>query len=211
MIDDNGLNLVFNNYSKLVEKIQWRLSIDYSKLFNEFKLIPNDFFNYFNNIACLVIDRVDNYSHLFQFLKYCPILESVILDNNYSKVDTNLILGQIFILSPSLRMITFKEDKPSNFKNYNFSFLYLLANLNSITFMSSSLPIRLIKEIAKKNRNGCEYILLKYTEIDLIFSIKMTDNQFHLTDSTHKSRIQSDSIDKIIDFLQNDHHLSQYL
>ena len=77
MLDDiDEIDNAFNNYSKLVENCNWRVSIDYSLLINKFKgNLRSNFFVKFYNVS-LEVKKVDDYAKLFEFLKFCPFLES---------------------------------------------------------------------------------------------------------------------------------------
>ena len=45
---DQRVDQLFENYSKLAESSPWKVSIDYTNLFNKFKILPSDFFERFS-------------------------------------------------------------------------------------------------------------------------------------------------------------------
>ena len=106
-IDDSYICELFDNYSNLVENSIRKAQINYFKLVQKFKILPNNFFKMFD-VRALVIDEVNNYLHLFEFLKFCSQSETLRL--YYTNIDSNLILGQLFISLPSLIVLKIFED-----------------------------------------------------------------------------------------------------
>ena len=146
--DDNEIGKLFDNYSNLVENSIWNTKVDYFKLIQKFKILPSNFFEKFY-VRIVVIEKVYNYLHLFQFLKFCSHLEA--FDLYYSNVDSKLILGQSFIFAPSLILFRIFEDNHLNLIEFgkNLAFIRFLEKLICICIASSRIPVKLIKKVFK--------------------------------------------------------------
>lgn len=140
---------VFNNYSHL-EAVPWKIHLDYTKLFDKFKILPSNFFERFSNISMVQIDEVTSMMHLFAFLRHCPCLDRLLLDFSLLK-DANLVLEQMQLLSPSLRSLSIftGTHSPNEVIDYDLSFFSLL-KLTEVELRSFCLPIDFLRKLISK-------------------------------------------------------------
>lgn len=149
--NETFLGEVFANYPKLVERTNYDVAIDYGLLFKQFSILPNDFFVKFATIDSVVITEVTNYTHLFGFLKHCPRLENLTIQ--LSKLHNIRFLDQLFLLAPTLRILTIKEDHPPALFDYDWSFLLTL-KLLLVRLECKCLPDTFFETIYRR----CKYL-----------------------------------------------------
>ena len=144
MITGSGIKHLHENYSRLVEDSPWKFCIDYSQLFNKFKILPNNFFKRFNEPFTLDITEVTSYPHLLGFLKSYPYLQKLRIHSN---VKVGLVMDLMYSLQPSITLLSIVEDRPLDVLKIDLSFLRLL-NLIQLSLQSTRLPIEFVRRAA---------------------------------------------------------------
>ena len=112
---------LFMNYPRLVEPVNFDVCIDYVLLFERFRILPSNFFIKFPTIDSVVVSEVTSHTHLFAFLKHCHRLEHLTVQ--LSKINIQF-LDQLFLLAPTLRILSLKEDQPFALFDYDYTFLF---------------------------------------------------------------------------------------
>ena len=207
--EDRWVQNLFENYSKLVENSPWSIDIDYSKLFSKFKILPSNFFERFNEFALIEISAVTSYSHLFGFLKSCPYVQTLKL--HFSKVDTNLILGLMQALQPTLVRLVIVEERPQDVLKFVLSFIRIF-ELTILSVDSPRLSIDFLRKVAA--RKGPRLVGVTFRdsttghELGIYFK---PQGGILLIDISCRERIDEPSLDRLITGMQNDPHLSTFL
>ena len=150
---------LFENYSKLVENWPWKFWIDYSRLFDKFKILPSDFFERFSESYGIEISAVTNYTHLFEFLRCYPFVTQ--LKIHWSSVKANRILDLVHLLNPSLRELTIVEVSYSLVPDIDLFFMRMF-DLVLLTLISTRLPTDFIRKLA--TNRGPRFYTFKFIE-----------------------------------------------
>lgn len=139
-----------DNYNKLaLDNISWDLHLEYSGLFEKFKILPSNFFEIFSDINSLSLPNniKINYNHLFELLRCCPLLECLGL--KLSDVKDVKLLDTLYLLVPTLRTLILTEPKPETTLDLDYKFL---VNMKVVTIRLNTLklPTKFVKEIYSK-------------------------------------------------------------
>lgn len=70
-VDERMLDALFTNYPKMIENCRWKSRVNYGPLFDKFPILPREFLQKLgaNRVFGFLIDKVNNYTHLRQFLR----------------------------------------------------------------------------------------------------------------------------------------------
>ena len=206
---DQSVEQLFENYSKLVEDSPWKVWINYSALFSKFKILPSDFFERFHEIDIIEISAVTDYTHLFGFLKCCPIIPQLKLQ--FSSTKAYQILHLIHALHPSLQGLIIREECPSDVLKIDLSFMRLF-NLTSLRLeYATRLPVEFIRKVAAKR--GTLFFVFELGEItsNHMMTILFPSYGPVLMDHCCGLKFQFSAIDQLISHMQIDPHLRSLL
>lgn len=120
MLTRDTIDAVYDNYAKMVEPCAWPVHIDYMEVTRKFRILPSTFFSMFPTVLSFEIKQVTNYRHLLGFLKFCPMVVYLQFCNCPIESD---FLSQLFLLTPSMRVLSFKGFEPSALLDFDFLFL----------------------------------------------------------------------------------------
>ena len=149
---------LFDNYSKLEENSMWRISIDYSTLFNKFKILPSNFFQRFSEYWDIEISAVTSHRHLFEFLRCCPFIERLKI-HSFSKLKGDRILDLMHLQRQPLTGLTIVERRTADVLKINPSFIRLFDFAN-VTLESTHLPIEFLRKVEpymSRNYSGLSF------------------------------------------------------
>ena len=209
IIADPYVDHLHENYSKLVENLPWSVCVDYSQLFNKFKILPSNFFERFSDVLAIQIFEVANYTHLLGFLKCYPFVERVRI--HFSKVDAYRVIDLVHMLQPSLTELSIVEDRPSDLLMIDLSFLLLL-NLTQLDLVSTHLPVEFLRRVAAKR--GQHLNVFKFGEVESCHKmfIAFLPTGVFLFDSTCQLGTPlCPSVEALIAHMQSDPHLNTFL
>ena len=200
---------LFDNYSKLVENSLWKVSIDYSQLFSQFKILPNNFFERFSEPCVIEISKVTNYTHLFGFLQCYPVIQQLRI--HFSKVKANQILDLVHSLQPSLTNLAIVEVRPSDVLKIDLSFMRLF-NLALLNLESTRLPVEFVRKVAAKR--GPHFTGIVFEEITTGHEILIcfdTQGSILINFITEPRNYQFSSVKHLITGMQSDPRLNALL
>ena len=210
---DVQVDQLLENYSKLVENSQWLVSIDYSRLFSKFKILPSDFVDRFSRPFSIQITEVTSYTHLFGFLKCYPVVENLII--HWSKVEADRILNMVHWLQPSLNELTIVEERPEDVHKIDLSFMRFLSMLAVLHLHSTYIPIEFLRKVA--TRRGTHFIALVFNEITTHYwmVIRFVSEGVVLYDPSIDPSIESEkvtfpSVEQLIAYAQTDSYLNSF-
>ena len=200
---------LFENYTKLVENWPWKVWIDYSKLFNKFKILPSDFFERFFEPYGIEISAVSNYIHLFEFLRCYPFVERMKI--HWRSVEANRILDMVQLLNPSLTELTIVEENSSHVLDIDLTFLRLFKFV-VLEFIFPRLPVEFIRRVAAKrgpHLTGFMFIDLATYHRTVIYFFPW---EYAIHDFSCGSKFLTfPSLEQLIDAFRAHPHLKRYL
>lgn len=204
---------LFENYSTLVENSPWKFSVDYSRLFSKFKILPSSFLERFNEPGQIEISKVTNYTHLFSFLRCYPFLLELKL--HWSSVKANLILDLMHVLQPSLRSLVIVEENPSDVLAIDLSFMCLF-DIIILHLNSTRLPAAFLRRVA--SRRGPNFTWLWYDQIKTGQQLRISlgpggfpNNPIFMMDARSGRKYKFSSVEELISTMQTDPRLSTLL
>ena len=209
IIADWSVERLHANYSKLVENSPWRVCINYSQLFNKFKILPSNFFERFSEPFVIEITEVANYKHLLGFLKCYPFVEKMTI--NFSKVNAYRVLDLAHSLQPSLNEVTIQEERPSDLLVIDLSFLRLL-KLAFLHLESTRLPVSLLRRVGAQR--GPRFMGFGFKEIQSNHQmlIGFSSGVIIFCDFTCMPLPRTfPTLEQLIAYMQSDKHLSKFL
>ena len=205
---DEWIDDLFENYSKLEESSLWGITVDYSKLFNKFKILPSNFFERFHELFGIEISAVTNYRHLFGFLKCCSFVQQLNIHLN-SKVDVDLILCQMMpLLHPSLKRVVIVGKCPSSVLKMDLAFLRLF-NLTALRLESTLIPTEFVRKVAAKKGAHLQSIMFVMSTTGRYISIFFHSQSVLLLNSGEGFPFAS--VDQLIIHMQSDPYLRSFL
>lgn len=212
-----GTKPLFDNYPR-IESVPWKISLKYDELFNQFKILPSNFFERFR-ITYVQIGEVTSMTHLFAFLRHCPFLEKMMLNFDMLK-EYSLVLEQMQLLSPSLRTLhIFTETQNANqFLSFDLAFLSVL-KLVCIDVSAHFIPADFLRKLM--NRRGDHFKVFRFLQLcasDLYaftFGIHLVMNDRpnaskHALNLVYEGEFfNHPNIDSLIKFMQSSHQFSE--
>ena len=205
---DKWLSKLFENYSKLEESSLCDTTVDYSKLFNKFKILPSNFFERFPQLATIEITQVTNYTHLFGFLKCCPFVQQLNIHLN-SKVDANLILCQIMpLLHPSLKHVAIVEECPSAVLKIDLAFLRLF-HVAALRVETTRISAQFIRKVAARKGPYLQSIAFEMSTTGRYICIFFPKNVLLLLDDGQS--MEFPTVDPLISHMKSDPYLRSLL
>lgn len=127
-------------------------------LFSKFKILPNNFFQRFNEYWDIKISAVTNHRHLFEFLRCCPFIERLKI-HSFSKLKGDRILDLMHLQRQPLTGLTIVERQASDALKINPSFIRLFDFAN-VTLESTHLPIEFLRKVEpymSRNYSGLSF------------------------------------------------------
>ena len=208
---DRCTDVLFENYSKLVESSPWKVWIDYSALFSKFKILPSDFVDRFGTPFEIEISEVTSHSHLYQFLRCYPCVQQLKL-HSFSKLKADRILDLMLLLQPPLQRVTIVEEHPSELLKINFSFMSFF-DLVQVKLKSTRMPADCIRQVmarAGPHFNGFLFTKLTHCTNGHRLGIHQSPHGILLTDKAVGSKMFA-SIEELIDYARTDSYMRTYL
>ena len=207
-LNPSCVKAIFDNYPKLVEPIIWEILVDYNSLFDQFKILPNDFFVKLPLIRNVSIHEIDNYQHLTAFLKHCSMLECLSITT--AKIQKPEFLDTLFLHHPSLNSLIFREQS-IEYASFDLTFMLNLKLLH-VRVLAPVLSIDFLRKIFKFNRYliifnykqqnfGSKGFDLKIFKHDGCFEIKCNmgiKNKFRTIEDAIQFLRRNDLINRII-------------
>lgn len=175
LIDAMCLEDVFNNYSKFDSPTNLESGINYDTVSRLFKILPDDFFTKVQMIGSLYIDEIENYNHLFEFLKNCPVLDCLTI--SFCKMTRPYFLDHLFMLTPSLRILAFNCEHRCNYVDFDLTFLNNLKLIN-VRLEASFLSINFLRKILHFTKH---LISFNYVFKKNVYYIHHFDPKFDIT------------------------------
>ena len=202
VLERSCLKAIFNHYPKFVEPIAWDCCIDYNALFDQFKILPKDFFTKVPLVGSVYFHRVENYKHLFEFLKHCPMLDCLTITT--CEIQKRGFLNTLFLLTPSLRILNFREDCVK-YTSFNLTFLANLKVIN-IRLEAPFLSLKFLRKIYKFSRYlvSFNYIQSQFGSKGFDVSIFKNGGYFNVTNTMGMFRKQFITVEDAIEFFKRD-------
>lgn len=206
---DLCVDQLFDGYAKLVENSPWKACLDYSALFDKFKLLPSNFVERFREASVIEISSVASYTHLFEFIRCYPFVQQLRI--HFSKVKANLILDQMHLLAPALRELTIVEQHSLDVLNIDLSFMYLF-DMVYVKLESNRLPAEFIRRVAAKRGKHFSGIEFEQSPSGHQMAIYFVPGGLVLVDiSCGPTNFNFASVEQLISGMRNDRHLKTFL
>lgn len=123
------------NYSNMVGRFPFQITISHHDLVDHFDPVPGDFFHKFPNIEMVIVDREVDEKHLISFLRR-SWTSGLCLETLFSQ--------DLYDQLPLLKAISYLEITKAK-KQTNFNFLGNFRNLSTVVLFQSQIPIRAIR------------------------------------------------------------------